>query len=143
MVATEYIPAWHRSKAVPADISEPSPGEQLPHTRSGLKPMQSMVEPPRPLHHYQQWHGHTAPAPHRPIVSPMLVGQRQIGTSLPPAHPEPSSYLISQLPYLMARLEEESLVTGQGYRTWTTDVLADESPTHSSKNISLKRRDGC
>ncbi|KAI9057946.1 hypothetical protein FKP32DRAFT_1681171 [Trametes sanguinea] len=93
LVATEFIPAWHRSATAPADVmTQPTP------------------DAPHPLHHYQQWNGYTAPAPGRPNDSMVPMRQPRGALSLPQPPPPPSSYLMSQLPQLMARLEEEALL---------------------------------
>ncbi|KAI0333532.1 hypothetical protein GY45DRAFT_1207647, partial [Cubamyces sp. BRFM 1775] len=100
LVVTEFIPAWHRSSAAPADVPQPSPA-------------------PRPLHYYQQWHPQTAPAPRMPVVtSPAPMLPHHAGTSVPLPHRQPSSYLISQLPYLMERVAEEvPTPSSQSYRS--------------------------
>ncbi|KAL7283621.1 hypothetical protein ACG7TL_003056 [Trametes sanguinea] len=93
LVATEFIPAWHRPAApAAADVLQPTP------------------ETPHPLHHYQHWNGYTAPPLGRAVDSSMPSRQPRGAESLPLPPPPPSSYLMSQLPQLMARLEEEALL---------------------------------
>ncbi|KAI0372947.1 hypothetical protein BV20DRAFT_939029 [Pilatotrama ljubarskyi] len=126
MVATEYIPAWHRSTAPPADLM-PSRG----------------VEPPRPLHYYQQWHGMTAPAPRRPVPSPLPAHAAyvQVGRTAPLPDPPPSSYLMSQLRDLTRRAEEQFASTSQPPRTQSADPYAYQSPS-TRRQSSSRRRGG-
>ncbi|KAH9901524.1 hypothetical protein C8Q73DRAFT_614250, partial [Cubamyces lactineus] len=124
-VATEFIPAWHRSSAAPADIPQPSPA------------------PPQPLHYYQQWHPQSAPAPRIPVVaSPAPMLPHQAGISVPLPHPQPSSYLISQLPYLMERVEEEvPTPSSQSFRSQSVvPGLPARSAQHTSQGSPTRRR---
>ncbi|KAL1944722.1 hypothetical protein VTO73DRAFT_3152 [Trametes versicolor] len=115
MVATDYIPAWHRSAGHPADVLQPSYGS---------------AAPPRPPTDFQPWHGMTAPAPRRPTraspsPNPMPAWQPHphAGTTLPLPPPPPSSYLLSRLREQM-RQAEEQFAAPTGHRGWSSDRRA-------------------
>ncbi|KAI0647342.1 hypothetical protein C8Q79DRAFT_621817 [Trametes meyenii] len=99
MVATEYIPAWHRPTAFPMECPRPPIGS-----------------PSQPLHEYMEWHGMTAPAAHhRPVRTPLpLPTQPQAGMfsidsrrHQPPHAPPPSSYLMPRLADLTEQAEAQ------------------------------------
>ncbi|KAI0672936.1 hypothetical protein C8Q78DRAFT_688834 [Trametes maxima] len=134
MVATEYIPAWHRPAALPIEYPQPM------HVGS----------PPRPLHEYMEWHGMTAPAAHhRPVRTPLppptqpQAGMFSINSRRhqPPPAPPPSSYLMSRLADLTEQAEAQ-------FRTprHTVDLSRSQSvdpyvaQSHLSRGTSSRSR---